>query len=85
MLEKGYDLSRNKPKLVTSEMVREADAIIVMGCSVERFYPAPLLNKGMDWRIEDPKDKPISRNPNLASSPALPPFSLFFERQEVEA
>jgi arsenate reductase len=33
MREKGIDLSANKPKLVTNQMVQEADMIVVMGCS----------------------------------------------------
>jgi protein-tyrosine-phosphatase len=58
MLEKGFDLSKNKPKLITGQMIQEADMIIVMGCSAQGFCPAPLLNKVVDWGIEDPKDKP---------------------------
>jgi protein-tyrosine-phosphatase len=61
MREKGIDLSANKPKLITNQMVLEADKIIVMGCSAEGFCPAPLLNKVVDWGIEDPKDKPIEK------------------------
>ena len=61
MREKGIDLSANKPKLVTNQMVRKADKIIVMGCSAQGFCPAPLLNKVIDWGIEDPKDKPIEK------------------------
>lgn len=61
MREKGIDLSANKPKLITNEMVKEADMIIVMGCSAQGFCPAPLLNKVIDWGIEDPKDKPIEK------------------------
>jgi protein-tyrosine-phosphatase len=61
MQEKGIDLSKNKPKLITREMVQEADMIIVMGCSAEGFCPAPLLNKVTDWGIEDPKGKPIEK------------------------
>jgi len=61
MREKGIDLSANKPKLITNEMVKEADMIIVMGCSAQGFCPAPLLNKVIDWGIEDPKDKPIGK------------------------
>jgi arsenate reductase len=59
MLEKGFDLSKNKPRLITGQMVQEADRIIVMGCSAQGFCPAPLLNKVVDWGIEDPKDKQI--------------------------
>jgi arsenate reductase len=61
MREKGIDLSANKPKLIINQMVQEADMIIVMGCSAQGFCPAPLLNKVIDWGIEDPKDKPIEK------------------------
>ncbi|NWG11288.1 arsenate reductase ArsC [Candidatus Bathyarchaeota archaeon] len=61
MREKGIDLSGNKPRLITNQMVQEADMIIVMGCSAQGFCPAPLLNKVVDWGIEDPKDKPIEK------------------------
>ncbi len=61
MQEKGIDLSTNRPKLITNQMVQEADRIIVMGCSAEGFCPAPLLNKVVDWKIEDPKGKPIEK------------------------
>lgn len=61
MQEKGINLSTNRPKLITNQMVQEADRIIVMGCSAEGFCPAPLLNKVVDWKIEDPKGKPIEK------------------------
>ncbi|MFZ1039473.1 MAG: arsenate reductase ArsC [Candidatus Bathyarchaeia archaeon] len=61
MREKGIDLSGNKPKLVTGQMVQEADMVIVMGCSAQGFCPAPLLNKVVDWGIEDPKGKPVEK------------------------
>ena len=61
MQEKGIDLTANKPKAITRQMVEEADIIIVMGCSAEGFCPAPLLSKVVDWQIEDPKDKPIEK------------------------
>jgi protein-tyrosine-phosphatase len=59
--ERGIDLSANKPKLVTNQMVQGADLVIVMGCSAEGFCPAPLLNKVIDWGIEDPKGKPLAK------------------------
>jgi len=61
MREKGLDISANKPKLIANQMVQEADTIIVMGCSAEGFCPAPLLNKVVDWGIEDQKGKPIEK------------------------
>lgn len=59
MKEKGIDISMNKPKLLTTNMAEEADLIITMGCSVEKFCPAPLLKNVIDWGLEDPKGKPI--------------------------
>jgi len=61
MQEEGIDISKNKPKQITPQMVREADMIIVMGCSAQGFCPAPMLNKVIDWGIEDPKGKPIEK------------------------
>jgi arsenate reductase len=61
MQEKGIDISKNKPKLITNQMVQEADTIIVMGCSAQGFCPAPLLSKVTDWNIEDPKGKPSEK------------------------
>jgi arsenate reductase len=58
MKEKGIDISENKPKLLTTQMVQEADQIITMSCSVEKFCPAPLLKNVIDWALEDPKGKP---------------------------
>lgn len=59
MKEKGFDISKNKPKLLNTKMAEDADKIITMGCSVEKFCPAPLLKNVIDWRLEDPKGKPI--------------------------
>jgi len=61
MQEKGIDLSVKKPKLITNQMVQEADVMIVMGCSADGFCPAPLLDKVVDWGIEDRKGKPIEK------------------------
>jgi arsenate reductase len=60
MREKGIDISMNKPKLLTTKMAEEADQIITMGCSVEKFCPAPLLKNVIEWGLEDPKGKPIA-------------------------
>jgi len=61
MKEKGIDISMNKPKLLTVKMAEEADKIIAMGCSVEKYCPAPLLKNVVDWNLEDPKGKPIEK------------------------
>jgi len=61
MQEKGIDISENKPKLLTTENLQDADMAIVMGCGAEDFCPAPLLKKVVNWELEDPKDKPMEK------------------------
>ena len=57
--EMGIDASNSKPKLVTSEMIAEAERIITMGCEASDFCPARYLSKAEDWKIEDPKGKTL--------------------------
>ena len=60
MLERGIDLSRATPRLLTDEMAREADRAITMGCAIEEVCPAGLVDTE-DWALEDPSGKPIER------------------------
>jgi arsenate reductase len=61
MKEKGIDISKNQPKLVTPKMVEEADLIITMGCGAADLCPGPFFKATVDWGLEDPKGKPIER------------------------
>jgi arsenate reductase (thioredoxin) len=63
MLERGIDISRRKPRLLTIEMIDRATQVITMGCSVEAVCPRPMLvnmkKKLVDWGLEDPHGKPL--------------------------
>jgi protein-tyrosine-phosphatase len=52
-------------------MIREADLVVTMGCSVQEVCPAPMVEqtekKLVDWHIEDPKGKPIEEVRKIAS------------------
>jgi arsenate reductase (thioredoxin) len=65
MKERGIDVSSNKPKLLTTEMINEAALVITMGCSVADVCPKPMLaqmkKKLVDWELEDPKGKSIEK------------------------
>ena len=61
MKEIGIDISKQKPKDLTEDMMRNATAIINMGCMDDKFCPALFVPKVIDWGIEDPKDKPIEK------------------------
>ena len=62
MKERGIALL-GKPKMLTQQMIREADLVVTMGCSVEEVCPRPLVEqmekKLVDWHIEDPKGKSL--------------------------
>jgi protein-tyrosine-phosphatase len=61
MREVGIDISGNKPKMLTLEMVEKADRMITMGCGAEAgaVCPASFIETE-DWALEDPKGKPIA-------------------------
>jgi arsenate reductase len=60
MLEVGIDLRNRKPKLLTLEMLENADRVITMGCSVEEVCPASFIPTE-DWELEDPEGKPVEK------------------------
>jgi protein-tyrosine-phosphatase len=61
MEEVGIDISKQKPKDLTEDMMRNATAIINMGCMDDKFCPALIVPKVLDWGIDDPKGKPIEK------------------------
>ena len=61
MKEIGIDISSQKPKDLTEDMMRNATTIVNMGCMDDKYCPTLFLPKVMDWSIEDPKDKPIEK------------------------
>ena len=61
MKEKGIDISMNKPKLLTFQMAQEADLVVTMGCNDQGICPGPFFKPTVDWKLEDPKGKPIEK------------------------
>jgi protein-tyrosine-phosphatase len=61
MKEKGIDISMNKPRLLTFQMTQDADFIITMGCNGQGICPGPFFKPTIDWKLEDPKGKPIEK------------------------
>ena len=57
MSEKGIDLARERPKLLTDAAVRQAEVVITMGCGDAcPFYPGKRYE---DWELEDPAGKDL--------------------------
>ena len=61
MKEAGIDISRQKSKIITDEMIRNSARAINMGCMDRSDCPLLFLNNPVDWSIEDPKGKPIEK------------------------
>jgi protein-tyrosine-phosphatase len=59
--EKGIDISTNKPKLLTFRMAQDSDLIVTMGCNDQGICPGPFFKPTIDWKLEDPKGKPIEK------------------------
>jgi len=59
--ERGIDISENKPRLLTFQMAQEADLIVTMGCNDQGICPGPFFKPTVDWKLEDPKGKPIEK------------------------
>ena len=58
MREAGFDLSKNQPKQLTSEMLEKADRVFTMGCMTADACPATFVETE-DWALEDPKGKSL--------------------------
>ena len=61
MNEIGIDISKQKPKDLSEDMMRNSDKIINMGCMDNNFCPTLFIPKVIDWGIEDPKEKQIEQ------------------------
>jgi arsenate reductase (thioredoxin) len=61
MKEKGFDISVNKPKQITAQMAMDQDLIVTMGCNDQGVCPGPFFKPTIDWKLEDPKGKPIEK------------------------
>jgi arsenate reductase len=59
--EKGIDISMNKPKLLTFQMAQDSDLVVTMGCNDQGICPGPFFKPTIDWKLEDPKGKPIDK------------------------
>jgi protein-tyrosine-phosphatase len=72
MAERGFKLGSLKPKMLTPQMIEDADYVVTMGCKVEDVCPRPLIvkmeKKLVDWHIDDPKGKPIEEVRKIEST-----------------
>ena len=57
MAEEGIDITAEKPKILTTDVVKESDVVITMGCGDTcPIYPGKRYE---DWELEDPAGKGV--------------------------
>jgi arsenate reductase (thioredoxin) len=61
MKEVGIDISHQKSKDITEEMMRNSTKIVNMGCMDKESCPTLFLNNVIDWNIEDPKGESVDK------------------------
>jgi arsenate reductase (thioredoxin) len=61
MKEVGIDISSQKSKIITEDMIKGAEKSINMGCMDKSECPVLFINNVVDWGTEDPKCKPIEK------------------------
>jgi protein-tyrosine-phosphatase len=61
MKEVGIDISKQKSKDLTEDMLRNATTVVNMGCMDNDFCPTLYIPKVIDWGLEDPKGKTIEK------------------------
>jgi protein-tyrosine-phosphatase len=59
MREVGIDISHQKSKEISDEMMHSSDPILNMGCMDKSFCPTLFLPKIIEWNLPDPKGKSI--------------------------
>jgi arsenate reductase (thioredoxin) len=61
MSEVGIDISNQKSKIITEDMIKGSAKSVNMGCLERSECPLLFKNNIIDWGIEDPKGKPIEK------------------------
>lgn len=61
MREVDIDISGQKSKEITEDMIRNSSKIVNMGCMDKDSCPTLFMQNLLDWNIEDPKDKQIEK------------------------
>ena len=59
MQEIGIDISNQKSKDITEDMMRNSFRTVNMGCMDKESCPTLFLPNVLDWNLEDPKGKSI--------------------------
>lgn len=81
MREVGIDISAEKPKRMTQDMVDSALRIVTMGCGVEGICPAVFVET-LQWDLDDPKGRTLDEVRRIRDEVEARVLSLWEEVQD---
>jgi arsenate reductase (thioredoxin) len=61
MREVGIDISNQKSKILTEDMIKKSTVRVNMGCIEKESCPTLFIHEVIDWNIEDPKGNSIEK------------------------
>ncbi len=61
MKEVGIDVSQQKPKLLSDELLKKADKVIIMRYGLSKDIPQKYSLKSEEWKIEKLLGEPITQ------------------------
>lgn len=65
MKEIGIDIVKQKPKLLSDDMIQSSFKVVNMGCMNKDSCPSLFVHDVIDWNISDPKGKTIDEVRNI--------------------
>jgi arsenate reductase len=61
MSELGIDISKQKSKIITEDMIKNSSIRVNMGCMEKESCPTLFIHNLLEWGIEDPKGKSLEK------------------------
>jgi protein-tyrosine-phosphatase len=61
MKEVGIDISKQRSKIITEDMIKNSTVRVNMGCMERESCPTLFIHNILEWGIEDPKGKSLEK------------------------
>jgi arsenate reductase len=61
MKELDIDISKQKSKIITEDMIKNSSIRVNMGCMEKESCPTLFIHNLLEWGIEDPKGKSLEK------------------------
>jgi arsenate reductase len=61
MKEVGIDISKQRSKIITEDMIKNSTLRVNMGCMERESCPTLFIHNILEWGIEDPKGKSLEK------------------------